>query len=448
MKNQELRDIITRYEGRTLTLPPAPVPFIKLEESDESVSVPAGHLQATATQPFEVTKVLAGTVSRINTLAEGEDIKPVYDVELGNFGNTGHRHWPGDTIGILTYNLPQDVDYLVDHLGLQHKDTMVCRVELDQSSSKKAAKVPPFVPRVVNYRRLFGECLDLRAVPKKSFLRGMAPYATDMDERRFLEILCSKEGTAEYEKYILKQGKGFLSILRLVPSCKLPVTLLVEHLPRLMPRPYSIASAYREEANPVIRILFSHNTGEPGITTTYLRGVQRNAVVHFYFRHSSEFVYKDSDFVSDIVMIGTGTGISPYLAFLEQRAAYRRQGRPIGRAELIVGFRYRDRNYLCQEEILQYQQIGVLDACHEAFSRDGDSKFKYVQDFVAANKVLIERTIDQNGIFFLCGDAKKFLPQVSETLTRTIGNAGQCTESSTNVNTLKVAGKYREDVWL
>ncbi|ETN59837.1 methionine synthase reductase, mitochondrial [Anopheles darlingi] len=323
-------------------------------------------------------------------------------------------------------------------------------VEVDKGTTKKAAKVPPFIPTTVTLRRLFAECLDLRAIPKKAFLRALASHTSDTSQRRFLEILCSKEGTAEYEKIILKHGKGFLSLLKLVPSCLPPASLLVEHLPRLMPRPYSIANAYREDATrPVIRFLFSYNPTEPGITTTYLQGVKLGSQVHFYFRQSSDFTYKDSELANDVVMVGTGTGISPYLAFLDHRAAALATGTVLGKARLIVGFRYRDRSYLCREEIAEYVRRGVLDGCHEAFSRDGDARFKYVQDCIAEHKASIEQTMGEDGIFYVCGDSKLLLPQIADKFTMTIINGGgNAVLAGTSVKALKSAGKYREDVWL
>ncbi|XP_050096542.1 methionine synthase reductase-like [Anopheles aquasalis] len=457
MRSAELVNVIEEYDGRQLSLPPVPVSFIKLEQSDDTASVPAAeHLQAGVAQPFAATKVLTGTVKSTAKLCEGADVKTVYDVQLGGFEQTEHRHWPGDTVGILTYNLREDVQYLLDHLGFGNNDAAASRadsgwcVEVDKGTTKKAAKVPPFVPTTVTLRRLFAECLDLRAIPKKAFLRALASYTTDTSERRFLEILCSKEGSAEYEKIILKHGKGFLSLLKLVPSCLPPASLLVEHLPRLMPRPYSIANAYREDATrPVIRFLFSHNPIEPGITTTYLQGVKLGSLVHFYFRQSSDFTYKDSELANDVVMVGTGTGISPYLAFLEHRAAALESGRVLGKAQLIVGFRYRDRSYLCREEIAEYVRRGVLDGCREAFSRDGDARFKYVQDCIVEHRAAIEQTMAEGSIFYVCGDSKLLLPQIADTFTlHIISGGGNAALAASTVKALKSAGKYREDVWL
>uniref|UniRef100_A0A182K7F5 Methionine synthase reductase n=1 Tax=Anopheles christyi TaxID=43041 RepID=A0A182K7F5_9DIPT len=300
-------------------------------------------------------------------------------------------------------------------------------------------------------KRLLKECLDLHAVPKKLLIRSLISFTTEDKDRRFLEILCSKEGNAAYERTVQK-GKGIISLLRLVPSCRPSAALLIEHLPRLMPRPYSIANAYREEAGPAIRFLFSHSAENPGITTSYLRGLEKGATVYFYFRQSSTFVYTESDLKRNIIMVGTGTGISPYLSFLQLRSDAQAKGKPLGRAELIVGFRYQDRGYLCRDEIDEHLKSGVLDACYEAFSRDPDARHKYVQSQLKEHGGnVIDNIHNPHASFYVCGDSKVLLPQIMETVVDILAEAPEAQDRDTIkafISGLKKDGKYREDVWM
>ncbi|XP_035902498.1 methionine synthase reductase-like [Anopheles stephensi] len=442
-------EVLREFEGKKLTLPAVPSNFIALRET-EDVPLQESHLQAAVTQPFAVTKVLEAYVARLTTIAEGEDVKTVHDVTLRYLNDPGHRYWPGDTIGILSYNTEPDVNYVLDRLDLHSGSDAVCSVGIDPNTTKKGAKVPLFVPSVVNYRRLFKECLDLHAVPKKLLIRSLTTCTTDENERRVLEILCSKEGIAAYERFVQQHGKGIISLLELVPSCRPTAAILIEHLPRLMPRPYSIANAYREADSPTVRILFSHDANNPGITTTYLRGLEMGAKVYLYFRQSSSFVYRDTDLKCNIIMVGTGTGMSPYLSFLEQRAAALAKGETLGRAELFAGFRYRERNYLCRDEIKEYLKAGVLDGCYEAFSRDADTHHKYVQSQMHEKRTEIIANIrNPHALFFVCGDSKVLLPQITDTVVNMLAEASEAEEDmQTFVGGLKKDGKYREDVWL
>uniref|UniRef100_A0A182RUM1 Methionine synthase reductase n=1 Tax=Anopheles funestus TaxID=62324 RepID=A0A182RUM1_ANOFN len=442
-------EVLHEFEGKKITLPALPSNFIVLEETTEDVPQ-AAHLQANVPQPFAATDVFTAFVTNIATIVEGEDVKPVHDLTFNYEHHTGHRYWPGDTIGILSYNTDSDVDYILDRLNLLSQFETVCKVGIDQSTTKKGAKIPMFVPHVVNYRRLFRECLDLHAVPKKLLIRALIPYTTNENDRRILEILCSKEGNFWYEKLVLQSGKGIISLLQLVPSCKPTVAIFVEHLPRLMPRPYSIANVYREGDSPAVRFLFSHNENNPGITTTYLRRLEKGATLYFYFRQSSAFVYKDSDLKRNIIMVGTGTGMSPYLSFLELRADALAKGETLGRAELFVGFRYRERNYLCRDEIKQYLKAGVLDACYEAFSRDADTRYKYVQSQIEEKRCQIGENIrNPHALFYVCGDSKVLLPQITNTVIDILVQASETEEDiKALISGLKKDGKYREDVWL
>uniref|UniRef100_A0A182LV15 Methionine synthase reductase n=1 Tax=Anopheles culicifacies TaxID=139723 RepID=A0A182LV15_9DIPT len=433
----------------TINVPVAHLPLLHAVAKD--VPLQAAHLQANVLQPFAVTKVLEAFVTDSKMIVEGEDVKPVHDITLSCEHDTGYRFWPGDTIGILSYNTDSDVEYILDRLNLKSQCDTVRNVGIDQHTTKKGAKIPMYVPSVINYRRLFKECLDLHAVPKKLLIRSLTSHTTDENDRRFLEILCSKEGNSTYEKIVLQNGMGIISLLQLVPSCRPTVAVLLAHLPRLMPRPYSIANAYQEGASVAVRFLFSHDVNHPGITTTYLRGLEKGAKVYFYFRQSSAFVYKDSDLKRNIIMVGTGTGMSPYLSFLELRANALARGETIGRAELFVGFRYRERNYLCREEIKEYLEGGALDVCYEAFSRDTDTRHKYVQSLLADKCAqIVDNIRNPHALFYVCGDSKVLLPQITKTVTDILAEASPESETDFKafIGELKKDGKYREDVWL
>uniref|UniRef100_A0A182SZH0 Sulfite reductase [NADPH] flavoprotein alpha-component-like FAD-binding domain-containing protein n=1 Tax=Anopheles maculatus TaxID=74869 RepID=A0A182SZH0_9DIPT len=146
---------------------------MRVENLSEDEVPQESHLQANVTQPFAVTKVIEAFVASLTKIAEGEDVKTVQDVTLKYLDDPGHRYWSGDTIGVLSYNTESDVDYVLERLELHSRCEAVCNVGIDPNITKKGVKVPLFVPAVVNYRRLFKECLDLHAVPKKVSKSGI-----------------------------------------------------------------------------------------------------------------------------------------------------------------------------------------------------------------------------------------------------------------------------------
>ncbi|XP_029710058.2 methionine synthase reductase-like [Aedes albopictus] len=448
-----LNDILKRYSNVAIKLPPAPLSFIKtLEINDNQESLnESNHLQINCSQPFEATKVYEYAIDDYRILAHGEDIKSVYDLTLTTKAQIDHLYEPGDTVGILTSNFDSDVNDLLKHLELESSGSLSLRVTVDPSTKKKAAKLPPHVPSTIQITKLFKECLDLRAIPKKLFLRALLDHTTDDAEKQFISLLCSKDGHA-YDDIILEPRMGLVALIKHIPSCKPPLSVLIEHLPRLMPRPYSIAN-YHDGPGQVgsLRIIFSLNEESPGLTTTMLKEhcISKNPVF-LYFRKSTRFAYADEDMKSDVVMIGAGTGVAPYLSFLEKR---RKSSNPssLGNAWLFAGFRYEHSSYICREELERYTRDLVLNNLSVAFSRDRETKFPHVQDLLEDNKEALVRLLCESSCkFYVCGDGKLMLPQIERKFAEiisTVQGIGQG-EAEEFLGELKKPDRYVEDIWL
>ncbi|XP_055639647.1 methionine synthase reductase [Toxorhynchites rutilus septentrionalis] len=449
-----IHETVAKYASINTCLPPAPLSYIRIQNRDEKIVFnPDQHLQSTCDQPFGATSVFECLVTNYKIIAQGEDIKTVYDFTLTTETVINHKFYPGDTVGILTENRGKDVDYIIQHLDLETVCHQVYKVDIDPSSKKKAPKIPSHVPQLVELRKLFSECLDINAIPKKLFLRTLVDYTSDAEENRFLSLLCNKNSTA-FDYVILKQRIGFLLLLKSLPSCKPPVHVLLEHLPRLMPRPYSIVNCYDENgSNMSIRIIFSYEDQSPGLTTSLLKNCGENGGKLFlYFRKSNSFAYTDDDCDKDIVLIGVGTGIAPYLAFLERRRELIEQCRNLaGKAWLFAGFRYEKHNYLCREELDQYLKNGALNNVSVAFSRDENSSYPYVQNQIEANKEeFVEMLMSANSKLFACGNGTVMLPQIRSKIVQILSEVLCIDDEESNelVDEMRKNSKYVEDVWL
>lgn len=448
-----LSDILKRYSDIAIKLPPVPATFIKttvLVENQESSSE-LKHLQINCNQPFEATGVFEYEIDAYRIIAQGEDVKTVYDLTLNTKAEIDHLYQPGDTVGILTNNFDVDVRKLLKHLDLESAGDQCLRVEVDPSTKKKAAKLPPHVPPTIQIAKLFKECLDLRAIPKKLFLRALLDHTTDEGEKHFISLLCSKDGHV-YDDIILEPRLGFVTLLKHISSCKPPISVLIEHLPRLMPRPYSIANYYDDPGQVgKLRIIFSLNEESPGLTTTMLKdSCESRNPIFLYFRKPTRFVYTNNDMEYDTVMIGVGTGIAPYLSFLEKRSKTPNP-HSLGNAWLFAGFRYENSSYICRDELEQYTSGRILNNCSVAFSRDPGTQYRHVQDLLEANKeALVELLCGSNCKIYVCGDGKMMLPQIERKFVEiisTVQGIGQ-DKSSTIISELKKSDRYMEDTWL
>ncbi len=325
-----------------------------------------------------------------------------------------------------------------------------------QSSGKK--KLPNHLPQETTIRKCLSECLDIRAIPKKLFLRSLIEYLMDDEEKRVLAILCSKEGAKDYSEMILDAGIVFLDILKMFQSWnEIPLQLLLEHLPRLFPRPYSIANSPLKDEN-ILKIWFSLD--EPaGVTTTMLRDmielkVENNVappVVPIYLRQSNSFSYTRNEMNDPTILIAAGVGVSPFLGFLEHREEIRKleTGVQLANVTLFYGCRHENEN-LCKDILRHHLRVGSLNDLKEAFSRDANSNHKYVQDQIKANgNLFVDVLVNGNGRVYVCGSVK-MLQDVRKSIQNCLADGMM----DSNVETVEYVQKfvndkrYIEDTWL
>jgi methionine synthase reductase len=188
------------------------------------------------------------------------------------------------------------VDVLISRLDLAKIADNCYSLKIFEETSKRNAKIPDYIPREdFTLRKLFTSVLDLRSVPKKvsqdcpntvfctclfsylllalpSFvqplLRCLAEHTSSSSERRRLLCLCSREGASEYLTIFRGQNVGLIDVLLSFPSCRPPVEAVLEHLPRLAPRPYSVASVQK---NGLVDVVFNVVEIPCGSARTYPR---------------------------------------------------------------------------------------------------------------------------------------------------------------------------------
>jgi sulfite reductase (NADPH) flavoprotein alpha-component len=233
------------------------------------------------------------------------------------------------------------------------------------------------------------------------------------------------------------------------PSAKLTPQEFTDHLRRLMPRLYSIASSpklYPAEVHlTVATVRYTTNHRERvGVCSTFLADrVHAGATPVPVFVSNSHFGVPD-DGARDMIMVGPGTGIAPFRAFLQERVATAAKGRHW----VFFGEQHRATDYIYEEEWAAWLAQGQLTRIDTAFSRDQIVKV-YVQDRMRENAAELWNWIQNGANFYVCGDAKRMAKDVDQTLHDIIAGQGRMdvAAAADYVKQMKKDKRYQRDVY-
>ncbi|XP_039494623.1 methionine synthase reductase [Drosophila santomea] len=363
---------------------------------------------------------------------------------------------PGDTIGILPTNNPEQVESLLYRLELLDQADATCHLKIVLNCAKKNAKLPAHIPPTTTPREILTHCLSLNFVPQKQLLSALAGFTNDDKERGFLSCLSSKQATEHYQSLILEKGLLFIDILELCVNCRPSLAFLAEHLPRLLPRPYSIASSPLEDGNRKLRVIYSLLSDRPGVTTSMLEAAaQQSSPEHpkkvvIYPRISNLFRYTEQDLGSNQILIAVGTGLAPFLGFLAHKEELLKQQsqKESGHSWLYIGAKTPEA-ILKREQLMAWQQCSLLERLRMCYSR-GESPI-YVQQMLQEDcEDLVKFLMKPETVLYICADGAKISQSIASGLGRCLQKALHLSEDEASqlLKELKTQGKYREDVWL
>lgn len=462
--------------------------------SQSSLSIPAVppeylevHLQESLGQEenqasvASVDPIFQVPISKAVQLTTNDAIKTTLLLEL-DISKIEFSHQPGDAFNVICPNSDSEVENLLQRLQLADKRAHHVILKVKTDTKKKGAALPQHVPEGSSLQFILTWCLEIRAVPKKAFLRALADYTSSATEKRRLQELCSKQGAADYNRFIRDASVCLLDLLLAFPSCQPPLSLLLEHLPKLQPRPYSCASSslrHPDKLHFVFNIIeFPSNTTAAlprrGVCTGWLAtlvapflqpntdvsnsesGATLAPEVSISPRATNSF-HLPEDPSAPIIMVGPGTGVAPFVGFLQHREKLQEQ-RPegtFGAMWLFFGCRHKDRDYLFREELRHFLKTGVLTHLKVSFSRDAvpeeeEAPAKYVQDNLQRHSQQVARILlQENGYIYVCGDAKNMAKDVNDTLVEIISKEAGVDklEAMKTLAALKQEKRYLQDIW-
>ncbi len=336
----------------------------------------------------------------------------------------GLNYEVGDSMTVWPTNDPALVDEIIA--------TLKCKGD-------EAVKSPM---RETNLRdALLSDCRITQTSPK--FLKAISEKA--VNGAPLLTELMKPERKDDLDKYLW--GMEVIDFLIEHPSIKWTPQEFVDTLAKLMPRLYSISSslkAHPDEVHFTIDVVRYESRGRErkGVCSAFLAERAEKSSIPV-FPNPSRFRLPEDGNVP-IIMVGPGTGIAPFRAFLQDRQSTGAKGKNW----LFFGSQHKHCDYFYEDELEKMKADGFLTRLDCAWSRDSKDK-SYVQHKMLENAAEIWKWIDEGAHFFVCGDARRMAKDVDAALRTIIEKEGGKTVEQTNehVEKLKADKRYKRDVY-
>lgn len=371
-------------------------------------------------QPHQRNKPQSAVLRRVVRLTAPASEKHVCQVVL-DISGTGLRYQTGDALGVYPENSPELVSELLGLLWFDGNERVTLKgksYSLREALLTQCELTINSAPVVAAYARLSNapELLDMIADPQQ--LTAYAQRRPVADMVREFAVQTSAQAWAD---------------------C----------LPPLMPRLYSISSSplvSPDEVHLTTGVVEYSTDGRAryGAATRYLtHQLQPGDTVACFIEHNDHFRLPD-DPEKPVIMIGPGTGIAPFLAFLQQRAAQQSGGKNW----LITGNPHEKSDFLYETELTDFVRQGVLTELTTAWSRDQPQKV-YVQDKLSERRETVWRWLEQGAYLYVCGDAFRMAKDVDAILLDIIRSEGAMSaeEALVFLNGLRTAKRYQRDVY-
>ncbi|XP_038063679.1 NADPH-dependent diflavin oxidoreductase 1-like isoform X2 [Patiria miniata] len=324
---------------------------------------------------------------------------------------------PGDVVVIQPQNSTESVNEFILHFDLNPDR----RILLQQTDPD--IPLPPswLLPQPCTIRQLVTHCLDLSCIPRRYFFELLAHFSEDELEKDKLREFASAEGQQELFSYCNRPRRTTLETVQDFPkvSSRVPFAYLLDLIPQIQPRAFSIASSLKAYPNEihVLLAVVKYKTkllkAREGLCSNWLARMtpEKDVEIPIWVKKGTISFPKDG-VSTPVIMVGPGTGLAPFRSFVQDRAA---QG--LGDNVLFFGCCNKEKDYLCNREWRPLEANKLLQV-FTAFSRDQEDKI-YVQHLMAENSALLWEMIDRRkACFFIAGNAKRMPSDVTNALKK------------------------------
>ncbi|KAF2855552.1 NADPH-cytochrome p450 reductase-like protein [Plenodomus tracheiphilus IPT5] len=431
------------------------------------------HLEGKQKGPFNANNPFIAPIVESSELFNAKDRNCLH-MEISIAGSN-LSYTTGDHIAIWPNNAGKEVDRIFKVLGKEDKRHTVIAVKgLDPT-----AKVP--FPSPTTYDAAIRFHMEINAAVSRQLVSGIAQFAPNEEIKAEMAKLGSDKDY--FKQNVTDRNLNLAQLLEIQGKgqtwTKIPFSFMFENMVKIQPRYYSISSsslAQKDKISITAVVESIEKAGAPyvlkGVTTNYLLALKqkqhgdphpdphgldyaitgpRNKYdgihVPVHVRHSNFKLPSDPS--KPIIMVGPGTGVAPFRAFVQERAAQAKAGQNVGKTILFFGCRKQSEDFIYGNEWKQYKEIlGDNFIMHTAFSRDGPKKV-YVQHKLEEAGEEVNKLLEQKAYFYVCGDAAHMAREVNTLLGKLISKYRNVSESKGEeiVKAMRASNQYQEDVW-
>eukprot|EP01089_Gocevia_fonbrunei_P011892 TRINITY_DN2650_c0_g1_i1.p1 TRINITY_DN2650_c0_g1~~TRINITY_DN2650_c0_g1_i1.p1 ORF type:complete len:644 (+),score=155.36 TRINITY_DN2650_c0_g1_i1:53-1984(+) len=419
-------DYITSYEG-----------FVGTSHSE-------GSGKYSRTKPY-LAKVVSKYDLTVTETPEQKWERQVVHVELDIPEEDALNYTAGDAVGIYPHNNPTevgDISKILKENGISG-DTQV-------AIPKSIYEPKPITPQIA-LKEALTRYYDLKTL-KTSLIELFHQNTKDSKEKQFLTDLLKDGGSVQKNQKLKTyfETHEIVDFLSENPSAikSIGISKILEHFKVIQPRYYSIASSpkvHRGKIHVAAAVLRYRTLGKErtGVCSTFMSDrVDVENDVFAFISSNPEFRLPEND-ETPIIMVGPGTGIAPFRAFIQERQNSK------GLNLFYFGCRNENSDFLYKSELQNFENEGKIKL-RTAFSRDQNEKI-YVQHRIEEDKDLIWDLLENKGAhFYVCGDAKRMAGDVHTTLLKIFSQVGGRSEEEAvkYMENLEKNKRYQRDVWV
>ncbi|QKJ88437.1 NADPH-dependent assimilatory sulfite reductase flavoprotein subunit [Paramixta manurensis] len=380
----------------------------------------AGSVDEVFSSPWTKEQPLTASLAVNQKITGRNSDKDVRHIEI-DLGDSGLRYQPGDALGVWFENDPALVQELVELVWLKGDE----QVEVNGVTLSLTEALQQHFELTVNTPQI------------------VEKFAHLSRNEALLALVADKAKLQQYA-----QSTPIVDMARQAPT-ELHADQLVALLRPLTPRLYSIASSQAETENEVhitvsaVRYEIDGRPRAGGASSFLADRLEEDGEVRIFIEHNDNFRLPANP-ATPVIMIGPGTGIAPFRAFMQQRENDGAEGQNW----LFFGNPHFTEDFLYQVEWQKYVKQGLLTHIDLAWSRDQQHKI-YVQDRIREKGAEVWRWIEQGAHIYVCGDANRMAKDVEQALLDVVAEYGGMDSETADefLSELRIERRYQRDVY-